>query len=120
MPVKTFRPLTPSSRYVTIASFDEITKDTPEPSLISIRKKQTGGRKNCYGRVTARGIGGGHKQFLSARRFPSAPSSGLKRTDVLAIEYDPIRTALLALFCNTRTARNATSWLPMVCKSARS
>jgi large subunit ribosomal protein L2 len=61
MPVKTFRPLTPSTRYITVASFDEITKDHPERSLISIRKK-SGGR-NHYGRVTARGIGKGHKQF---------------------------------------------------------
>ena len=38
MPVKTFRPLTPSTRYITVASFDEITKDSPERSLISIRK----------------------------------------------------------------------------------
>jgi len=60
MPVKFFRPLTPSTRYITISGFDEITKSKPEKKLVSIRKK-TGGR-NCYGRVTSRGIGGGHKQ----------------------------------------------------------
>ena len=87
MPVKTFRPLTPSTRYVTIASFDEITKDHPERSLISIRKK-SGGR-NHYGRVTARGIGKGHKQFYRN-------VDGIE-ADVTAIEYDPLRTARLAL-----------------------
>jgi len=93
MPVKTFRPLTPSTRYVTVASFDEITKHTPERTLISIRKK-TGGR-NCYGRVTARGIGGGHKQFYRKVDF-KREKMGME-AEVLGIEYDPIRTARLAL-----------------------
>src|SRR5580693_7931585 len=93
MPVKTFRPLTPSTRYVTMASFDEITKDHPERSLISIRKK-SGGR-NHYGRVTARGIGRGHKQFYRIVDF-KRHKHGIE-ADVTAIEYDPIRTARLAL-----------------------
>src|SRR5271170_3785161 len=93
MPVKTYRPLTPSTRYITMASFDEITKDTPERSLISIRKK-TGGR-NHYGRMTARGIGKGHKQFLRNVDF-KRHKHGVE-AEVAAIEYDPIRTARLAL-----------------------
>jgi large subunit ribosomal protein L2 len=93
MPVKSFRPLTPSSRYVTIASFDEITKSSPERSLIEIRKK-TGGR-NAYGRVTARGIGGGHKQFYRNVDF-KRNKYGIP-AEVIGIEYDPIRTARLAL-----------------------
>jgi large subunit ribosomal protein L2 len=93
MPVKTFRPLTPSTRYITVASFDEITKDKPERSLINIRKK-TGGR-NCYGRVTARGIGGGHKQFYRNVDF-KRQKIGME-AEVLGIEYDPIRTARIAL-----------------------
>jgi large subunit ribosomal protein L2 len=93
MPVKSFRPLTPSLRYITIASFDEITKDKPEKSLVEIRKK-TGGR-NAYGRVTARGIGGGHKQKLRIVDF-KRKKHGVEAT-VSAIEYDPIRTARLAL-----------------------
>ena len=93
MPVKSFRPLTPSTRYITIASFDEVTKDRPERSLIEIRKK-SGGR-NAYGRVTARGIGGGHKQFYRLVDF-KRQKHGVE-ADVLAIEYDPIRTARLAL-----------------------
>ncbi len=93
MPVKTFRPLTPSTRYITIASFDEITKTKPEKSLVEIRKK-TGGR-NHYGRVTARGIGGGHKQKIRIVDF-KRKKHGVEAT-VAAIEYDPIRTARLAL-----------------------
>src|SRR5881392_4371005 len=93
MPVKSFRPLTPSTRYITIASFDEITKSKPEKSLVVIRKK-TGGR-NHYGRMTARGIGGGHKQKIRLVDF-KRNKHGVEAT-VSAIEYDPRRTARLAL-----------------------
>jgi large subunit ribosomal protein L2 len=93
MPVKTFRPLTPSTRYVTIASYDEITKTRPEKRLIQIRKK-TGGR-NCYGRMTSRGIGGGHKQKLRLVDF-KRNKFGIE-AKVAAIEYDPGRSARLAL-----------------------
>jgi len=93
MPVKTFRPLTPSTRYITIASYDEITKTRPEKSLVRIRKK-TGGR-NSYGRVTARAIGGGHKQKIRLVDF-KRNKHGVEAT-VSAIEYDPIRSARLAL-----------------------
>jgi len=93
MPVKSFRPLTPSLRYVTFADFSDITKSKPEKSLVEIRKK-TGGR-NHFGRATSRGIGGGHKQkirFVDFRRN----KHGVEAT-VSAIEYDPMRSARLAL-----------------------
>ena len=93
MPVKTFRPLTPSTRYISIASFDDITKSRPEKSLIFTRKK-TGGR-NHYGRITSRGIGGGHKQKIRNVDF-KRNKTGMAAT-VTAIEYDPRRTARLAL-----------------------
>lgn len=93
MPVKSFRPLTPSTRYITIASYDEITKDRPEKSLVEIRKK-TGGR-NSYGRVTSRGRGQGHKQKIRKVDF-KRNKLGVE-AKVAAIEYDPIRTARLAL-----------------------
>jgi len=93
MPVKTFRPLTPSSRYITIADYSGITKRKPEKALVQIRKK-TGGR-NCYGRVTARGLGGGHKQKIRLVDF-RRNKHGVEAT-VAAIEYDPIRSARLAL-----------------------
>ena len=93
MPVKTFRPLTPSTRYIAIADYSDITKTKPEKSLVEIRKK-SGGR-NHYGRATARGIGGGHKQKLRIVDF-KRQKHGVEAT-VAAIEYDPIRTARLAL-----------------------
>ncbi len=93
MPVKTFRPLTPSTRYVTYADYSDITKATPEKSLVQTRKR-TGGR-NVYGRLTARGIGGGHKQKLRLVDFRRT-KHGVEAT-VTAIEYDPRRTARLAL-----------------------
>jgi len=93
MPVKHFRPLTPSTRYITIADFSDITKTTPEKSLVVTRKK-SGGR-NHYGRVTARGIGGGHKQKIRLVDF-KRNKHGVQAT-VSAIEYDPMRSARLAL-----------------------
>jgi len=93
MPVKSFRPLTPSLRYVTFADFSDITKTKPEKSLVVIRKK-SGGR-NHYGRVTARGIGGGHKQKIRLVDF-KRNKHGVQST-VSAIEYDPMRSARLAL-----------------------
>ena len=93
MPVKSFRPLTPSTRYITIADFSDITKSKPEKSLVEIRKK-TGGR-NHYGRCTARGIGGGHKQKIRLVDF-KRNKHGVEAI-VAAIEYDPMRSARLAL-----------------------
>jgi large subunit ribosomal protein L2 len=78
---------------VTIASYDEITKTRPEKRLVQIRKK-TGGR-NCYGRMTSRGIGGGHKQKLRLVDF-KRNKFGIE-AKVAAIEYDPGRSARLAL-----------------------
>ena len=93
MPVKAFRPLTPSTRYITVSDYRDVTKIEPEKSLVMIRKK-TGGR-NCYGRVTARGIGGGHKQKVRTVDF-KRDKRGIE-AKVTAIEYDPCRSARLAL-----------------------
>jgi len=93
MPVKTFRPLTPSTRYISYPDFSDITKTKPEKSLVETRKR-SGGR-NHYGRVTARGIGGGHKQKHRLVDF-KRNKHGVEAT-VKAIEYDPGRTARLAL-----------------------
>src|SRR5207244_487889 len=83
----------PSTRYVSYADFSDITKSRPEKSLVEIRKK-TGGR-NHYGRATARGIGGGHKQKIRLVDFKRT-RHGVEAA-VLAIEYDPRRSARLAL-----------------------
>src|SRR6266700_3048367 len=93
MQVKTFRPLTPSTRYIAYADYSDITKTKPEKSLVETRKR-TGGR-NHYGRCTARGIGGGHKQNLRIVDFKRLKHDA--EATVSAIEYDPRRSARLAL-----------------------
>jgi large subunit ribosomal protein L2 len=93
MPVKTFRPLTPSTRYIAYADYSDITKSKPEKSLVETRKR-TGGR-NHYGRCTARGIGGGHKQKIRIVDFKRLKHGN--EATVSAIEYDPGRSARLAL-----------------------
>src|SRR5207245_7434918 len=91
--VQTIRPSTPSSPHITSASYAEIPKHASEKSLVVTRKKSGG--PNCYGRITARGIGGGHKQKIRVVDF-KRDKRGVEAT-VAAIEYDPIRTARLAL-----------------------
>ena len=93
MAVKRFRPTTPTLRYKTVASFEEITKKTPEKSLLTpIRKK--GGRNN-QGRVTIRHRGGGHKRMYRIIDF-RRDKRGIP-AKVAAIEYDPNRSARIAL-----------------------
>ena len=93
MPVKSFRPLTPSTRYITVADYSDITKTKPEKKLVFTRKK-TGGR-NCYGRITSRGLGRGNKQKIRTVDF-KREKHGME-ANVIAIEYDPRRSARLAL-----------------------
>jgi large subunit ribosomal protein L2 len=93
MAVKRFRPTTPTLRYKTVASFQEITKTRPERSLIEpLRKK--GGRNN-QGRATARFRGGGHKRMYRIIDF-RRDKRGMA-AKVAAIEYDPNRSARIAL-----------------------
>lgn len=93
MAVKVYKPITPGQRNKTGASFEEITKSRPERSLI-VSLRRTGGR-NAYGRVTVRHRGGGHKQFMRLVDFKRGKRGIPAR--VAAIEYDPTRTARLAL-----------------------
>lgn len=93
MALKTFRPFTPANRYKVLPAFDEITKTKPEKSLIEIKKK-TGGR-NSYGRLTTRHIGGGHKQKYRVIDFKRKKRDVV--ADVIGIEYDPNRSARIAL-----------------------
>jgi large subunit ribosomal protein L2 len=93
MAVKSFKPTSPGRRFQTVSDFAEITADKPEKSLL-LPLKKTGGR-NSYGRVTARHIGGGHK-----RRYRVIDFKRDKReipAKVASIEYDPNRTARIAL-----------------------
>src|SRR5213082_3535239 len=93
MALKSFRPLTPTLRFKSLPAFDEITKDRPEKRLLEPKKK-TGGRNN-YGRLTSRHIGGGHKQKYRIIDFKRRKRD-IEAT-VAAIEYDPNRSARIAL-----------------------
>lgn len=93
MGIKTYRPTSPARRYYTGSDFAEITKTEPEKSLTS-GKRSTGGRNN-HGRVTSRFRGGGHKRALRTIDF-RREKIGVP-AKVAAIEYDPNRTARIAL-----------------------
>jgi len=92
MPVKSYRPTTPTRRYQTVVTREDITKQTPEKSLV-VGKKRTGGRSST-GRISSRFRGGGHKKAyreIDFRRDKNVPCV------VAAIEYDPNRSARIAL-----------------------
>lgn len=93
MGIKTYRPITPSRRQMSTLTFDEITKDTPEKSLIATQKS-SGGRNNV-GRITVRFRGGGHKRRLRVIDF-RRNKDGVP-AKVASIEYDPNRSANIAL-----------------------
>jgi len=93
MPLKTFKPVTPSNRYKVWNTFEEITKTTPEKSLTAPLKK-SGGRNN-QGRITCRHKGGGHKRKYRIIDFKRRKFD--VEATVLSIEYDPNRTCRIAL-----------------------
>jgi large subunit ribosomal protein L2 len=93
MALKSFRPLTAALRFTTLNRPDEITDKRPERSLVE-HKHKTGGR-NVYGRLTSRRRGGGHKKLYRVIDFKRAKLD--QPAKVQAIEYDPNRSALIAL-----------------------
>jgi large subunit ribosomal protein L2 len=93
MAVKIYKPTTPSRRNMTGHSFEEVTKSRPERSLVIFRKKHAG--RNNIGRITVRHQGGGSRQFIRLVDF-KREKHGVP-AKVTAIEYDPSRTARLAL-----------------------
>jgi len=93
MALKTFRPLTPVLRFKSLPAFTEITKSKPHKGLTEI-KRRSGGRNN-NGRLTARHIGGGHKQKYRKIDFKRRKHG--VAAEVMAIEYDPNRSARIAL-----------------------
>jgi large subunit ribosomal protein L2 len=93
MAVKTFKPTSPSRRYMTVSDFSDVTKDTPERSLLE-SKNRTGARNN-QGRTTTRFRGGGHKQQYRIIDFKRNKVNVPGK--VAAIEYDPNRTCRIAL-----------------------
>jgi len=93
MPVRKLKPVTPGTRFMSIAGFEEITKTVPEKSLTTSLSK-SGGRNNL-GRVTSRHRGGGHKRKYRVIDF-KRDKNGIPVV-VNAIEYDPNRSARIAL-----------------------
>jgi len=93
MAVKKYKPVTPGTRGMTGYTFEEITKSSPERSLL-VPLRKSGGR-NTYGRVTVRHRGGGHRRFIRIVDFKRDKRNIPAK--VAAIEYDPNRTARLAL-----------------------
>ena len=93
MAAKIYKPTTPGRRQMSVPSFAEVTKDTPEKSLLATKKKHAG--RNSYGRITVRHHGGGNKVKYRIIDFKR------QKTDmpatVVGVEYDPNRTAYIAL-----------------------
>jgi large subunit ribosomal protein L2 len=102
MPLKIFRPITPTLRFTELNRPEEIVNKRPERGLTE-HKHKTGGR-NCYGRLTSRRRGGGHKQLYRIIDFKRDRLD--IRAKVQAIEYDPNRSALIALVAYSDGTKN--------------
>ncbi|WP_031517210.1 50S ribosomal protein L2 [Desulfofalx alkaliphila] len=93
MAIKKYKPTSPGRRFVTVSTFDEITKSEPEKSLLAPLSKKAG--RNSQGRITVRHRGGGHKRMYRIIDF-KRDKDGVP-AKVAAIEYDPNRSARIAL-----------------------
>ena len=93
MAIKKYNPTSPARRFMTVSDFAEITKKTPERSLLAKKDKHAG--RNSYGRITVRHRGGGNKQKYRIIDF-KRQKDGVAAT-VIGIEYDPNRSANIAL-----------------------
>ncbi len=93
MGLKSYRPTTPSRRFTELPAFEDVTKKRPEKALL--RRKVSNAGRNAAGRITVRHRGGGHKRFLRVIDF-RRDKHGIPAT-VAAIEYDPNRSARIAL-----------------------
>ena len=91
--MKHFKPYNPSRRNMTVSSFEEITKKTPEKTLLAKKKKNAG--RNSYGRITVRHQGGGNRQKYRIVDFKRNKDN--MEATVIGIEYDPNRSANIAL-----------------------
>ena len=101
MPTVKYKPTTPGRRNMTVPSFEEITKFSPEKSLIVTKKKHAG--RNSYGRITVRHRGGGNKIKYRIIDFKRQND---KANTVVGIEYDPNRTAYIALLQDTEGTKS--------------
>ncbi|MCR4610724.1 MAG: 50S ribosomal protein L2 [Lachnospiraceae bacterium] len=102
MGIKTYNPYTPSRRNMTGSDFDEVTKSTPEKSLLTSKKKNAG--RNNQGKITVRHHGGGNRQKYRIIDF-KRKKDGVP-AKVIGIEYDPNRTANIALICYSDGEKN--------------
>ena len=93
MGIKHYNPITPSTRNMTVSSFEEITKKTPEKSLLAKKKKNAG--RNSYGRITVRHQGGGNRKKYRIIDFKRNKDNMV--ATVIGIEYDPNRSSNIAL-----------------------
>ena len=93
MATKSYKAYTPSRRNMTTLDYNEITKKTPEKSLLAVKKEKAG--RNSYGRITVRHQGGGNRQKYRIMDF-KRKKDGIEAT-VIGIEYDPNRSANIAL-----------------------
>ena len=101
MPTMKYKPTTPSRRNMSVPSFDEVTKYTPEKNLVVIKKKNAG--RNANGKITVRHRGGGNKvkyRIVDFRRLEDEVST------VIGVEYDPNRSAYIALIENESGKRS--------------
>ncbi|MBR2020609.1 MAG: 50S ribosomal protein L2 [Clostridia bacterium] len=101
MPTVKYKPTTPARRNMSVPSFEEITKFSPEKSLIVTKKKHAG--RNSYGRITVRHRGGGNKVKYRIIDFKRQNANA---NTVLGIEYDPNRTAYIALLQDTEGTKS--------------
>lgn len=95
MPTIKYKPTTPARRQMSVPTFEELTKFTPEKSLIATKKKHSG--RNSYGRITVRHRGGGNKVKYRIIDFKRQDASA---ATVIGVEYDPNRSAYIALLRN--------------------
>ena len=93
MGMKHFKAYTPSRRNMTVSTYEEVTKKTPEKSLLTVKKKHSG--RNSYGRITVRHQGGGNRQKYRIIDFKRRKDNMV--ATVIGIEYDPNRSANIAL-----------------------
>src|SRR5215212_4564247 len=94
MPIRKYKPTTPGRRGSSVSDFAEITRSTPEKSLL--RPLHNKGGRNVHGKITARHQGGGHKRQYRVIDFTRVAKDGVP-AKVAHIEYDPNRTARIAL-----------------------
>ena len=95
MPTMKFKATTPSRRHMAVPSFDELTKFTPEESLLQVKHHKAG--RNSYGKITVRHRGGGNKikyRIIDFKRADATPNK------VIGVEYDPNRSSYIALLEN--------------------